>query len=138
MINAHSMDWIGLYKAGSCSQNGNMRTTDKDQNSCYLAYELVADTRRTGQSSGTVTFKFADVRWPAGDYEVRYFLGDSQQGNGVVCRDLGTGVGSTYCALEAAASSVTFSVTPDRGVNDYGAFQTKGGVKLVPGFERGY
>jgi len=99
---SHSLDWIGLFKAGSCSQNRKMSTTEIDQNSCYLGYQLVQPRQR----AGSVSFSYADHRWASGQYEARYFLGDSQEGNGVVCRKLdNTG--------DSQGSFTTYTVTTD-------------------------
>ena len=106
---SHPSDWIGLYKAGECSQNRNIATTNLDQNGCYIAYELVPGGRR----SGTTMFPYAVYKWPAGTYEVRYFLGNSQHSNGMVCRDLDNSNSSAqHCALEAATTSSVFAVVP--------------------------
>lgn len=105
----HSSDWIGLYKAGDCAQNRNVKTTDLDQNGCYIAYERVPGSRQ----QGTTMFPYAVYKWPAGRYEVRYFLGDSQHSNGMVCRDLDNSNGTAqHCALEAAVTSSMFAVVP--------------------------
>jgi len=108
-VTSHASDWVGLYKAGDCAQNRNVATTNVDQNNCYIALEGVPAGRR----HGTTTFTYSTLKWPAGKYEARYFLGDSSYGNGNVCRDLDNTNGAVQnCALEAAATSSVFHVVP--------------------------
>jgi hypothetical protein len=130
---SNSLDWIGLYKKGACAQTRDMATTSNGQNDCYLASMTLG---AGGATAGSVTFLYTDTRWPAGEYEVRYFLGDSQKGNGVACRNLDNAGATLFtCALEAAATSNSFTVTS--GMDDYQHFVIAG-KNLVPGFEMGF
>jgi len=133
---SHSLDWIGLYKKGACAQTRDMATTSNGQNDCYLASMTLG---AGGATAGSVTFLYTDTRWPAGEYEVRYFLGDSQKGNGVACRNLDNAGATLFtCALEAAATSNSFTVTS--GMDDYQSMVSVAGgtaKKLIPGFECG-
>jgi len=64
----------------------------------------------------------------AGDYEARFFRGDTRHGQGYVCRRLpGTGA-STYmhCVLEAAAVSEVVSVVATNSPVGFGASTTPG------------
>jgi hypothetical protein len=127
-IASHSLDWIGLYAAGACSQNHDLAAAHLDQNSCYLAYAMVGG----GLPAGTVTLNYAETKLSAGSYEVRYFLGDSQGGYGQVCRNLANADGRTRCALEAVATSGTFTVTANAEDAYYEGFTS------MPGFELGF
>jgi len=127
-ITSHSLDWIGLYTVGACSQNHDLAASLPSQNSCYLAYAMVGG----GHIAGTVTFNYADTKLSAGSYEVRYFLGDSQGGYGHVCRNLEDANGRTRCALEAVATSRTFTVTANAQDAAYEGFES------MPGFELGF
>jgi len=133
---SHPWDWIALYRAGSCQQSRNMKTTTTDQNACYLAWTYVHPPG--GGTEGVVTFPYILTKWPAGQYEIRYFLGDSQQKYGTVChvQDNAPG-GALYCALEAAATSNRFYVEADPNLQGYQAFQ-HGRTKFVSGFEHGF
>jgi hypothetical protein len=88
--------WIGLYEKGSCV------TEDEWRHRCYKAYQFVpAETE-----SGVVRFSQADYK-NAGEYDVRYFVGDSRNGQGEICRGLAGVPGDTYvsCMLEPKVTS---------------------------------
>jgi len=110
--------WLGLYKKGECSAESEW------QHKCYLvAHELPA-----GESGGVVRFTQSDYK-SAGEYEVRYFRGNTRSGQGQVCsglRDTGSG---TYiqCSLLAAATSETISV--------FGSVESEDDMSSVPGLE---
>lgn len=120
-----SHDWIGLYRRGDCEQTDYFAdrvkgTSDREllgatkqptsQNQCFIA----AIALPSGKQEGEVRFTNSQYKNQAGEYEVRYFFGDSTGGAGYVCRgmqELGVG---TYriCALEAKATSAVFQVAP--------------------------
>jgi len=110
--------WLGLYKKDACS------TRNEWQHKCYLkSYELPV-----GESGGVVRFPQKDYK-SAGDYEVRYFRGNSRSGQGQVCagmKDSGTG---TYiqCSLDPAAVSSTVHV--------YGSIESQDDMSSIPGLE---
>jgi len=133
---SHPWDWIALYRAGECQQSRNMDSTTTDQNGCYLAWTMVHPPG--GATEGVAKFAYILTKWPAGQYEIRYFLGDSQMKYGTVChaQDNAPG-GALYCALEAAATSNSFYVEADPNLQGYQAFQN-GPIKFVPGFELGF
>jgi hypothetical protein len=109
---SHRLDWIGLYRHGACMASdrhwrhgGEKILSDSerhlDQNACYLqARRLPA-----GLPEGEVRFSFADYG-TAGDYDVRFFEGDSRNSSGVVCRGDSRVEGrALVCSLEAAVVS---------------------------------
>jgi hypothetical protein len=144
---SHTMDWIGLFKKGECEQpkydvdDASVALSADvvppyQQNECYLQWRALPGS----QVGGTV--QFAGVQ-EAGEYEARYFLGDSQHGQGMVCRTLqGTVQGGEhyrFCAREAAAVSGSIVVTAGSDV-----IVGEGNVRedpitaTVPGLERSF
>lgn len=116
---SNKQDWIGLYKKGECRQVDYTAESlqaiqhlesAKQQNRCSLATIDLPD----GRAGGQVRFS-SRVITQVGEYEVRYFMGDSHRGQGYVCRRLQTTTNldteSEFCALEAAAHSDTIEVT---------------------------
>jgi hypothetical protein len=94
--------WLGLFTRGECS------TADKhDRNQCWKAYQFIAARDNTG----TVIFSQNDYKI-SGEYEVRYFKGNSRNGQGEDCRGLKDVNHETYvtCQLEAAAISEPITV----------------------------
>jgi len=110
--------WLGLYKKGSCTD------VNEWQHKCYLkAHELPV-----GETGGVVRFPQKDYG-TAGEYEVRFFRGDSRSGQGQICsgmKDSGTG---TYlqCALDVAVVSGTVHV--------YGSIESQDDMASLPGLE---
>jgi len=129
--------WIGLYHRGSCmgshGKHGNewsepegqtlhqqLENTqasglshgyvESNQHECYLAAQFVT----AGVQGGAVRFSQQDYR-SAGQYDVRFFQGDSRNQQGRVCRGLSGVAHETYvdCVLEAAAVSDTIEVFAD-------------------------
>jgi len=129
--------WIGLFKNGSCMgnhgvewsalQNQRLKTTientqatsestpppgylEKDQHECYVASQFI----ESGVSSGVVRFSQTDYK-DGGLYDVRFFQGDSRNGQGRVCRGIpGIATGTyVHCTLEAAAIHGPISVFAD-------------------------
>lgn len=122
LAGAHPLDWIGIYKKGACEQpkvqtapvagatTDISMTTQLDQNTCYLSSQSLPGK----VEGGTIIFSYQDLNFPAGEYEVRYFLGDSTHQQGMVCRDmedLPNGLDYNYCAYEASAVSSTIHIT---------------------------
>lgn len=121
---ASGSDWVGIYRKGDCAEpewwqdssepyEAKRRPVEEAQpmerHQCYLEmFNLPA-----GETSGQLRFKLE----VAGDYEARYFKGDSRHGQGYVCRRLpGTGANTyMHCVLEASAVSETISVTGGGG-----------------------
>lgn len=125
--------WVGLYKSRDCS------TYAVDVHKCYLAQmEVPANT-----TGGTLHFNMG-VYKEAGDYDVRYFTGDTRHGQGVVCRGIKE-IAETYlqCTLEASVtSSVVFvdaeeSIIPDESATSMpgleAVFETGEDTYEVPG-----
>lgn len=119
---AHPLDWIGLYRKGTCEQpklqtapvagaTADISMTSRlDQNTCHLSSQSLPGSLE----AGTIIFSYQDIKLPAGEYEVRYFLGDSTHEQGVTCRDmkdLPNGLDYSYCAYEASAVSGTIHIT---------------------------
>jgi len=125
--------WVGLYRSKECSSFA------VDVHRCYLAQkEVLANT-----THGTIHFNM-DIYKEAGDYDVRYFTGDTRHGQGVVCRGLKE-ISETYlqCTLEESViSSVIFvdaeeSIIPDESANSMpgleAVFETGEDTYEVPG-----
>jgi len=123
-------DWIGLYRKGDCAEpewwaDGTERAAEVEvdpsgRHKCHLAVQYLEG----GQTAGEARFRIEQ----AGEYEARFFQGDSRHGQGYVCRRLpGTGA-STYmhCVLEAAAVSSTITVTADKQPVSFGSETTPG------------
>jgi len=113
---SHSQDWVGLYRSGDCSDEtstAQIRPPDSlsvsetnHVHQCYLAWQFV----QRDQPTGTVRFSYEDYK-VAGEYEVRYFYGDSRDGQGYKCGlQPGTIDYSTHCVLRAKATSGTMAV----------------------------
>jgi len=99
------LDWIGLYRAGECDDDS-QPNRDAVIHKCWLAWRSV----QPGQHSGEVSFTVEDYK-DAGKFEVRYFYGDSNGGQGYRCVLLGN-VGQVYkhCLLRARATSDAVTV----------------------------
>jgi len=112
---SHAQDWIGLYHSGDCDQlqlavgeafpstPALDSTAPLNQNRCFIASEQLD----AGESAGTLRFSAHHYGMAHGTFEVRYFLGDSRDGQGMVCRRLQGSPSELYkyCALEYAAVS---------------------------------
>jgi len=110
--------WLGLYRKAECSE------VSEWQHQCYLvARELPA-----GESGGVVRFSQQDYK-TAGEYEIRYFRGNTQHGQGQVCQGLrNTGAGVYMkCNLVAAVTSDAVSV--------FGTIESQDDLASVPGLE---
>jgi hypothetical protein len=110
--------WLGLYRKGECND------ASEWAHKCYL----VAHELPSGETGGVVRFPQQEYK-AAGEYEVRYFRGNSRSGQGQVCaglRDSGTG---TYlqCALQVAATSETIHV--------FGSIESQEDMGSIPGLE---
>jgi hypothetical protein len=94
---SHRHDWIGLYPKGACADDDT--TTHNRIHKCYVAWQYMQE----GLSYGETRFTLQQYK-VAGEYEVRYFYGDSPDGQGYYCITLG-GTGSTYkqCVLRTQA-----------------------------------
>jgi len=92
--------WMGLYRSKSCS------SADVNIHKCYIAYRMLPEN----VTSGELRFNQLEYK-EAGDYDVRYFTGDTRHGQGVVCRGLKE-IKDTYlqCVLEASTTSRTVFV----------------------------
>jgi len=113
---SHAQDWVGLYRRGDCKDESedSMINPPEGQsvpetgfvNQCFLAWEFVQE----GQRSGTVSFYFEAYK-VGGEYEVRYFYGDSRDGQGYKCGlQPGTAGYSAHCILRAKATSSVVTV----------------------------
>jgi len=100
-------DWIGLYRVGECDDDSDLNL-DNVIHKCWLAWRYVYQV--PGFPTGQVSFTIDDYK-AAGDYELRYFYGDSSGGQGYECVTLGD-VGQTYkrCLLRARGTSSAVSV----------------------------
>jgi hypothetical protein len=110
--------WLGLYKKGECS------TKDEWAHECYLAAREVP----AGESGGVVRFSQKDYK-AAGEYDVRYFRGNTRMGQGQVCqgmRNTGTGV-YMQCTLVASTTSDAITV--------FGRIESEDDLAAVPGLE---
>jgi hypothetical protein len=116
-------DWIGLYKKGYCPQvdyyndrdtsiadvattgevSVEYRKNAQQQNQCYLASKPLPKS----VAAGEVRFSAAEYGNIVGEFDVRYFNGDSISSGGYVCRGLqqSTGGEVRICALESTVVS---------------------------------
>jgi hypothetical protein len=101
---SHKYDWVGLYRKGDCDTNSGV--SQGLLHKCYLAWKLTGE----GLSSGQVTFNWAQYQ-VVGEYEARYFYGDSTDGQGYRCVTL-TGIldVTVTCVLRARQTSDTITV----------------------------
>jgi len=106
-------DWIGIYKKGECSEpelfesvgtnqviaKRVIETDPSSRHKCYLEAKNIGGGATTGQ----VKFKLEY----AGEYEARFFRGDSRHGQGYVCKRISGSGASTYlqCVLQQSAVS---------------------------------
>jgi hypothetical protein len=149
--------WIGLYVKGTCNggnhkhglewgneQNQAYRTqientqadpntirrladgayVETDQHECYLASQFI----ESGVQSGVVRFSQADYK-TAGEFEVRFFQGDSRNVQGRICRGMPGIAHETYvdCVLEPAIVSDKIEVFVDSKNLDH--------LENIPGIE---
>jgi len=75
---AHPLDWIGLYRKGTCEQpklqtapvagaTADISMTSRlDQNTCHLSSQSLPGSLE----AGTIIFSYQDIKLPAGEYEV--------------------------------------------------------------------
>jgi len=119
--------WIGIYSAGDCTDGTEWRHT------CYKAFQFV----EANQESGTVRFSQSDYK-VAGNFDVRYFEGDSRNAHGSLCKGL-TGVpGETYvsCMFEPAITSSQIHIHgPD--MRDLEDLDSQSGLEVVFAGNRG-
>jgi hypothetical protein len=119
--------WIGLFSAGECSSSTEWR------HECYKSFQFI----EKGVESGTVRFSQSDYK-VAGEYDVRYFVGDSRNGQGEICKGL-TGVEhETYvqCFLEPAVTSSSIHIHgPD--IRDMEDLEAQPGMEVVFAGNRG-
>jgi len=89
--------WLGLFVRGDCS-------TDEmhDRHKCWKSYQFIA----ARQLTGTVVFSFKDYKI-SGEYEVRYFQGDSRNGQGKGCQGLQGVDTETYVTCQLVAAIVS-------------------------------
>ena len=108
-MQAHERDWIGLYRRGECNDEA---SAEKNRHStlheCYLAWKYVTE----GAESGEVKFVFGEYK-QAGEYEARYFFGDSSDGQGYRCVTLAeTNSTFRHCVLRVRATSSPVFIAP--------------------------
>jgi len=95
--------WIGLYRKDSCfSYNFN-------RHKCHIASRSLL----VNETAGEIAFSYSEYK-VAGEFEARYFRGNTRHGQGIVCRGLKE-IKDTHlqCMLEAAAISRAIYVDPD-------------------------
>jgi len=137
---SHPLDWIGIYRKGECSEEEPfsqeaeseeevLETKHNFVNKCHLAMLDLPDH----QESGLATFYVNDYL-SAGEFEIRYFLGDSRNGQGYECRGLRGATTGEYlhCVLRAAAVSDTITVTMPSAVGHSNQHNALSGI---PGLE---
>lgn len=118
-------DWIALYHKGHCPQvdyyndrarkglieeevSEEYRKNAQQQNQCYLAQQAL----QKDVDGGEVRFSAHQYGDIVGEFEVRYFNGDSISTGGYVCRGLqqSTGGEVRICALESTVVSDVIKV----------------------------
>jgi hypothetical protein len=102
-VGAPAGSWLGLYQSNACI------STDIQRHKCYLAMRSLP----TNVTSGEVRFSKQEYKL-GGDYEVRYFMGNTRHGQGMVCRGM-TEISETFlqCMLETARRSSAIFVDAD-------------------------
>merc|ERR1711988_1787345 len=100
-VSSKPNSWVTLYEAGACAAGTH------DLHTCWKAFQFIAAYNQTG----TVIFSQRDYQ-VAGEYEVRYFDGDSRNGQGEQCNGLQSVNSETYvtCQLSPAATSEIINV----------------------------
>ena len=114
--------WLGLYEKDSCT------SFNVDRHRCFIAQRSLEQNVQ----NGTVRFSVAEYR-TAGDYEVRYFSGDSRHGQGVVCRGMPQ-IQDTFlqCLLEDTITSDVVTVDNDDPISIGGeAMSSAPGLEAV-------
>jgi len=138
---AHTLDWVGLYRHGDCTEEQTfhdygefeerplIKTKHASLHECYVAWVNLED----GATSGIARFSVAQYKH-GGEFDVRYFLGDSRSGAGYVCRGLRQRTAGDYvhCVLHAKATSPPITVTADTAVSNSNMGQSLG---ATPGLE---
>jgi len=145
-------DWLGLYRKGDCTQmdyyHDRAKTSGTNteaymlnvhsQNQCYLASAPLGQ----GEVEGEVRFTASQYQHESGQYEVRYFGGDSISGAGYVCRGLqGVAEGEhKICALESMVTSGAVVVEPSFSEGSYQHMSAQDHVpqameQKIPGLE---
>merc|ERR1711934_1075381 len=108
----------GLFRKGECAQSTATRLPDPEQqqaehgfiNKCYLASKAIGGLNG-GALSGAVSFGPESYSFTAGEYEMRYFLGESRDGEGYRCTSMaGTKDYAPLCLLHAQVTSSTITV----------------------------
>lgn len=119
--------WIGIYEKDACLAE------DEWRHKCYKAFQFVG----ANEESGTVRFSQSDYK-VGGEYDVRFFEGDSRNGQGEICRGL-TGIsGDTYvaCMLEPKVTSSSIHIHgPD--MRDLEDLDSQPGLEVVFAGNRG-
>jgi len=116
--------WIGLFPRGACKSGD-----PTARNRCYSAAQFIADHR----ISGTVIFSQKDYK-AAGEYEVRYFKGNSRNIQGEVCDGLiGVSHGSSVaCGFVESATSESITIL-GQDISDTGNLGDRPGLEAVFG-----
>merc|ERR1711907_316754 len=79
---SHQYDWVGLYRKGDCAaeESSQLHLLHK----CYLAWKYTP----AGLAYGETRFTWSQYQ-STGEFEVRYFYGDTTDGQGFRCVTLG-------------------------------------------------
>merc|ERR1712216_203026 len=122
-IKSATNSWLGLYNRGECTSGTH------DRHKCWKATQFIAANDMTG----TVIFSQKDYKI-SGEYEIRYFDGNSRNGQGEVCRGQKGVPRETYvhCVLESAATSETVTVAGS-DINDTEELKLRPGLEAVFG-----
>jgi len=129
-----AIDWIGIYKKGDCAEpdlysneGANHvilnRIIEQDPTSRHQCY-IEAVNLPAGESSGSLKFYMKE----AGEYEARYFKGNTRDGGGYVCkRIMGSGANNyVQCVLTQAAISDPVMVSARNGPVSFSLEQNPG------------
>jgi len=115
---SHQYDWVGLFRKGECAQSTDTRLPDPNQptaehafiNQCFLQSESMRGHEGVN-TAGEVRFGPESYSYQAGEYEVRYFMGESLSDQGYTCRSIpGTVEYAGQCLLYAHMTSSTITV----------------------------
>jgi len=141
-----SNSWIGLYYKGTCMptpkrgefgadvfddgysrdylQEPTGADVEHSPHECYKTFRFIKE----GTSSGTVMFSPQEYK-VAGEYDVRFFQGDSRNGQGIVCKGLLGSDQDSYvkCSLEASLVSSPIHIYANNDMLD--------DLDAIPGME---
>jgi len=151
--NQAANSWIGLFPKGACmpgtqgsewadnevlksqmfntqadfaTAHGPAKYIEKNPHECYVAQAFI----EAGVGSGVVRFSQAEYK-NGGEYDVRFFQGDSRNVQGRVCKGLTNVPSETYLQCELEAALISSSVHVFNQINEVDKFDAVPGIEVV-------